>query len=100
MKTTAHSASKWNTKGGVFKTNRTVNALFVLPEFHKNREIRWNCYVDESDNLSRYDMIIGRDLMTDLGIDIMFSTGEVVWDNASIPLRDTSCLDDDKINKL
>jgi hypothetical protein len=30
LKTTAHSASKWNTKGGVFKTNRTVNALFAL----------------------------------------------------------------------
>ena len=35
---------------------------FALPEFHKNREIRWNMYVDESENLSRYDMTIGRDL--------------------------------------
>ena len=63
-------------------------------------EIRWNMYVNESENLSRYDMIIGRDLMTELGIDIKFSTGEVVWDNASIPLRDMSCLNDENIKKL
>ena len=36
LKTTRHSTNKWNTKGGVFKTNRTVNALFALPEFHKH----------------------------------------------------------------
>jgi hypothetical protein len=57
-------------------------------------------YVNESENLSRYDMIIGRDLMTELGIDIKFSTGEVVWDNVSMPLRGISCLNDENINKL
>jgi hypothetical protein len=31
-------------------------------------------YVDESDKrLTSYDMIIGRDLLTELGIDLMFS---------------------------
>ena len=57
-------------------------------------------YVDETTNLSRYDMIIGRDLMTELGMDIKFSTGEMTWDNASIPWRDIICLDDEKIDKL
>jgi hypothetical protein len=35
-----------------------------------------------------YDMIIGRDLMSDLGIDIHFSTTSVVWDGMEIPMKD------------
>lgn len=100
LKTKPHTTSKWNTKGGTFSTNRTVNCQFALPEFFKNREIKWTMYVDETTNLSRYDMIIGRDLMTELGMDIKFSTGEMTWDNASIPLRDIKCLDDENIDKL
>jgi hypothetical protein len=45
-------------------------------------------FVDESDNrLSNYDMIIGRDLLHELGIDLLFSTGEMKWGQA-IPLSD------------
>ena len=100
LKTTPHPTNSWNTKGGTFKTHRTVNCLFALPEFFKHREVKWTMYVDETNNLSRYDMIIGRDLMSELGIDIKFSTGEILWDNASIPLRDVTCLDEEHIDKL
>jgi hypothetical protein len=34
-------------------------------------------------------MILGRDLLTDLGIDIRFSTNTVEWDNSEIPMKDT-----------
>ena len=36
---------------------------------------------------SHYDMIIGRDLMHEIGLDIVFSKAEMVWDNASIPMQ-------------
>jgi hypothetical protein len=40
-------------------------------------------------HLSRYDMIIGRDLLKDLGIDVLFSTSTIEWTqmNASIPMK-------------
>ena len=100
LKTTPHSTSKWNTKGGLFKTNRTVDGLFSLPEFFKHREIKWTMFVDETNNLSCYDMIIGKDLMIELGIDIKFSTGEMTWDNSSIPLRNVSCFNESNIEQL
>jgi hypothetical protein len=44
--------------------------------------------VDESNaKLISYDLIIGRDLMHEIGIDISFSAAEVRWDNASIPMQ-------------
>ncbi len=50
-------------------------------------------YVDESDKrLNSYDMIIGRDLLTELGIDLMFSSGEMKWEQAIVPMRDPAQL--------
>jgi hypothetical protein len=37
--------------------------------------------------MGAYDMIIGRDLLSFLGIDIRFSAQEVVWDGRSMPFK-------------
>ena len=47
-------------------------------------------YVDESTSLSTYDMIIGRDLMDSIGLDLLFSENLMRWDNATVPMRDNS----------
>ena len=45
-----------------------------MPEFHSGREIEWKVYIDETpDTLGKYDMIMGRDLLDTLGIDLLFS---------------------------
>jgi hypothetical protein len=65
----------------------------------KARDISWNIYVDESDaRLNNYDMIIGRDLLHELGIDLLFSLGVMKWDNATVPMRDPSHLRDSNID--
>ena len=90
---TKTSATKWTTKAGTFETNRKVKCQFVLPEFHEAKDINWTMFVDESDRrLNSYDMIIGRDLLHELGIDLMFSLGVMKWDNATVPMRDPSTL--------
>ena len=90
---TKTSATKWTTKAGTFETNRKVKCQFVLPEFHEGKDINWTMFVDESDRrLNSYDMIIGRDLLHELGIDLMFSLGVMKWDNATVPMRDPSTL--------
>ena len=48
---------------------------FKLPAFYEHREITWNCYVDTTNNNNNninYDLIIGRDLMHEIGINILF----------------------------
>ena len=88
LKTTKENRTKWTTKAGNFSTHRKCEIIFTLPALHKHRQITWNCYVDESNaNSISYDLIIGRDLMHEIGIDICFSAAEVRWDNASIPMQ-------------
>jgi transposase InsO family protein len=94
LKTKKVKSTKWTTKSGSFSTNKKCNCTFILPEFHDGRDITWTCYVDETDNrLSRYDMIIGRDLLTELGINFLFDEGIMTWDNASVPMRNPDWFD-------
>ena len=87
-KTTTERPIKWVTKAGKFSTTRKSKVKFTLPAFHNKKEISWNCYVDEADNSkSNYDMIIGRDMLHELGIDLLFSTAEMTWDNVTIPMH-------------
>ena len=72
-----------------------------MPEFHLNREIEWSAYVDDNSALqSRYDLIIGRDMLNELGIDFLFSTGQMCWDNATVYMRSPDSLDLDNLDSL
>ena len=43
-----------------------------------------------NDQPTQYDMIIGRDLLSEFGIDLEFSTNQIWWDEAIIPFRDSA----------
>ena len=47
-----------------------------------------------------YDMIIGTDLMHEIGMDIIFSKTAMVWDNASVPMQSVDKLDDSWIDSF
>jgi Retroviral aspartyl protease len=76
----------WSTPGGDLTTNKMVKTQFTMPELQDDKIIEWNMYVTK--DLGNYDMIIGRDVLQFLGINIQFSTQEVVWDHASMPFKD------------
>jgi hypothetical protein len=93
LKKKSSKETTWNTKAGSFNTNSKCKISFVLPEFHENRDISANVYVDNSPSEDcKYDMIIGRDILSALGIDLVFSEGVMLWDNAIVPMRATTWL--------
>ena len=75
----------WQTTAGEFKTNFKCQVELSLPELHERRIIKKTMHV--TPNKMGYDMIIGRDLLEDLGIDIKFSSQTIEWDFAEIPMR-------------
>lgn len=44
---TLDKETKWETKGGTFKTHQKSKVQFRLPELDKNKIILWNTHVDE-----------------------------------------------------
>lgn len=75
----------WTTPAGELETTYKTRAQFTIPELHDNRLIEWNVHVAK--NLGAYDMIIGRDIMKDLEIDLLFSSQTITWDSAQIPFK-------------
>ena len=75
LKQTRDKKTRWQTKAGKFTTSNKCNITFKLPAFYEHsREIStWKCYVDTTNtNICNYDLIIGRDLMHGIGINISY----------------------------
>ena len=53
----------WETQARKFTTSMKMNVEFTLPEFGVTKIVTWKCHVTKATN-SRYDMILGRDLLT------------------------------------
>ena len=90
------------TKGGLFKTNGICPIKFYLPEFSTQECIKWKFHIDNSIQTvkSRYDVIIGRDLLEQLPLDIKFSDKTLTWQEVSIPMKTTEELDKQNINEI
>ena len=89
---------EFNTAAGVMGTKYESKMRFSLREFSESKIIKWKfSLVDKSEDIG-YDMIIGRDLMKELGLVIDFNKLAVVWEGTSIPMRDYHKLG--KLNKM
>ena len=57
----------------------------MIPELNDQRLVQ--TYVHETENDMSYDIIIGMDLMQELGIDILNSSGTIKWGDQEIHMR-------------
>jgi hypothetical protein len=66
-------------------TNKIAKLMFNLPEFYETKIVQ--CWAHVFENNINYDMIIGRDLMTKLGINTNFASQTITWMDAEVPMR-------------
>ena len=72
LKTKESAETMWETQAGKFTTSNKLNVDFCLPEFSSTKMVTWKCHVYESTN-GRYGIILGRDLLTALGLNFKCS---------------------------
>ena len=58
-----YAVMKWQTQARNVTTTFKVKVYFTLPELSDKNVVMWKCHVDDSTKV-RYDMILGRDLLT------------------------------------
>ena len=68
-----------------------------MSEFSATKIVSWKFHVDKKSN-SRYDMILGRDILTSLGLDLHFYGniiigGEVPYEECLVPMVELSNYD-------
>jgi len=85
LKKSSNASTVWTTPGGEIPANQKVKAHFTMPELHEDHLIEWNLHVTKA--LGKYDMIIGRDILQFLKIDLRFSDNIVEWDRSKLPLK-------------
>ena len=61
----------WETQAEKVQAPNKANVDFCLPKFSATKIVSWKCHVDKKTNI-RYDMILGRDLINALGLDLKF----------------------------
>ena len=66
--------------------------------FYEKRLIELVAHVAK--DLASYDMIIGWDLLHELGIDIKFSTKTIEWGGVSIPMKSVDATKEDSICQI
>ena len=66
------SGIQWHTQAGSIATNLKVKIYFILPELSAAKSVMWACHIYESTKGS-HDMILGRDLLKYLGLNIKLS---------------------------
>jgi hypothetical protein len=64
--------TEWLTKGGTFHASGKCKTNFILNEFYENKVIEWTLHVNKTFGPHQYDMILGHDLMSPLGIILDF----------------------------
>ena len=81
------TGAEWTTAAGILKTKWKCKIDMLFPELSPTRTINTTVTVCDSSISSYYDMIVGRDLLNELGMDIKFSTNTVCWETAEIPMK-------------
>ena len=75
-------------------STRTKSMEFTLPELQSSRKI-WKSFNVVNTDVAIYDMIIGRDLMTAIGLDIRRSDQAIQWEDAILPWRNIDATGDE-----
>jgi hypothetical protein len=86
--------TEWLTKGGTFHTSGKCKTNLILNEFYENKVIEWTLHVDKTSGPHGYDMIVGRDLMSQLGIILDFDRQTMTWDESTIKMKEYEDLSD------
>ena len=72
------SDTVWTCAAGQFHTSKIVKTALVFPEFSETRTVTSPIHTSKQ-ALAGYDIIIGRDLLCELGIVLDFQNQNIIW---------------------
>ena len=74
---------------GSFSTSREAKITFKIPELNVTAHISAPFHV--TTKKSNYDIIFGRDVLQELGIQLDFQNNFIGWQNINLPMKPMDC---------
>ncbi len=92
---------KWDTATGTLLTQGTVDIKkCCLPQFTTNRHVTSTFHTFTKRPNDKYDVILGRDLLQSIGLDIHYSASQFTWDGISVAMVPSGYWSKDKIKHI
>ena len=83
------STSKLSTMAESYSTSRKAEITLKMPELHVTAQISAPFHVKTKK--SNYNVIVDRDLLQELGIQLDFQNSFIEWRNVNIPIKPIDC---------
>jgi hypothetical protein len=99
-RTITKKRTKWETLVGTFTTNYESLLDFKCPELSTIiKVVTWRAHVDDKNSSKEvaYDMIMGMELMTSIGLTVGCEQRCIRWGGTEIPLKTRNTLSDNDI---
>jgi hypothetical protein len=79
--------TKWVTQAGTFTTSGKVKLEnYFLPQFTNKRKITSNFHMFNKKQEDTYDIIIGQDILTAIGFNILYASNKFEWENIQVDM--------------
>ena len=78
-----YAVIQWHTQAVNITTNLKVKLYFTLPALSATNVVTWKCHMGDYTK-GRYNMILGRDLLTKLGLNLKFSEHVIKSDDGPL----------------
>ena len=84
--------TKWETAAGSFSTTKRCQINMQLSQLSDSMTIRTNVHLTKQPLSPRYQMIIGRDVMKEMGIMLDFQNQLIHYEHVQVPMTDMDSL--------
>ena len=81
------SKASYKTAASIVESKYSMPLIVTLDEFGRGTKINHVFDLDENEDGIGYNMIIGRDLLNQLNIDVRFSDGTIKWGDQVVPME-------------
>ena len=81
--------NKCSTMVGTFSTTFVTEIILKLPQLNHSTHIYAKCYL--TNKLLNYNLILGRDILHELGIIFYVETKTITWQEVSISMKPPNC---------
>ena len=86
LKKTSDVSTPFNTVARHFSTNQKCKIIMKLSKLNPTAKLKYKVHVAES--LSQFDLILGRDFLHNLGINLNFSTKNMYWNSSTVNTKE------------